>query len=165
MRFSRSRGALGLFPVVLLALAAGVAQGNLPCGPFLDIGGADPFCAFVLEIFYMGITTGTTPTTYDPTSNVTRVQMAAFLSRTVDRTLQRGSRRAALRQYWTTQSVPVLGITTVGDNPNFVESDGADLWVANFNGDSVSRVRGKRPESPSSTAGSSSAGARPESST
>jgi len=44
----------------------------------------DPgFCPFVLEIFYLGITTGTTPTTYDPSSTVTRLQMAAFLSRTV----------------------------------------------------------------------------------
>jgi hypothetical protein len=39
------------------------------CGPFTDVA-ADAFCPFVLEIFYLGITTGTTPTTYDPTSNV-----------------------------------------------------------------------------------------------
>jgi len=142
MQFSRSRGSLGLFSIALLALAAGVAQGSLPCGPFTDLSGSDPFCAFVLEIFTLGITTGTTPTTYDPTSNVTRVQMAAFLSRSVDGVLKRGGRRAALRQYWTTQSAAVLGITTVGANPNFVESDGSDLWVCNFNSDSVSRVRG-----------------------
>jgi hypothetical protein len=34
----------------------------------------------VLEVFYLGITTGTSPTTYDPASNVSRLQMAAFLS-------------------------------------------------------------------------------------
>jgi hypothetical protein len=32
------------------------------CGPFTDVA-ADAFCPFVLEIFYLGITTGTTPTT------------------------------------------------------------------------------------------------------
>jgi len=42
------------------------------------------------------VTTGTSPTTYDPGSAVTRLQMAAFLSRTVDKALQRGSDRAAL---------------------------------------------------------------------
>ena len=64
------------------------------CGPFTDVA-ADSFCPFVLEIFYLAITTGTTPTTYDPTSNVNRLQMAAFLSRSVDGVLRRGSRRVA----------------------------------------------------------------------
>ena len=111
------------------------------CGPFTDVA-ADAFCPFVLEIFYLGITTGTTPTTYDPTSNVNRLQMAAFLSRSVDRTLQRGSRRAALQQFWTTQNDSVLGLTTVGMSPVLAQSDGLDVWVANFDGNSVSRVRG-----------------------
>ncbi|HKA35605.1 MAG TPA: S-layer homology domain-containing protein [Thermoanaerobaculia bacterium] len=57
------------------------------CGPFTDVA-ADVFCPFVLEIFYLGITTGTTATTYDPSSNVSRLQMAAFLSRTVDGVLR-----------------------------------------------------------------------------
>jgi hypothetical protein len=98
------------------------------------------FCPFVLEIFYLGITTGTTPTTYDPTSPVTRLQMAAFLSRTVDRVMLRGSRRAALDQFWTTQNDTVLGLTTVGSAPDLLKSDGADIWVVN-NGGTVSRVR------------------------
>ena len=96
---------------------------------------ADSFCPFVLEIFYLGITTGTTPTTYDPTGNVSRLQMAAFLARTVDGTLKRGSRRAALRQFWTTQGGASLGVTTVGGDPGgFVESDGVDLWVPGSTG-------------------------------
>jgi len=111
------------------------------CGPFTDVA-ADAFCPFVLEIFYLGITTGTTATTYDPTSNVSRLQMAAFLSRTVDGVLKRGSRRAILDQFWTTQNATVLGITTVGVNPEQVRSDGADLWVANYTSATVSRVRG-----------------------
>ena len=68
--------------------------------------------------------------------------MAAFLSRTVDGALKRGSRRAALDQFWTSQNATVLGLTTVGPAPQMVQSDGADLWVSNFNNNTVSRVRG-----------------------
>jgi hypothetical protein len=73
---------------------------------------------------------------------VSRLQMAAFLSRTVDGVLKRGSRRAALRQSWTVQGAANLGLTTVGLSPWAVESDGLDLWVANASSASVSRVRG-----------------------
>jgi hypothetical protein len=68
--------------------------------------------------------------------------MAAFLSRTVDTTLKRSSRRAALNQRWTTQNATVLGVTTVGLHPALLQSDGADVWVPNLSGSSVSRVRG-----------------------
>ena len=122
----------------MLAGAAGALLGN--CGPFTDVA-ADAFCPFVLEIFYLGITTGTTATTYDPTANVSRLQMAAFLSRTVDGVLKRGSRRAALNQYWTTQNATVLGLTTVPNFPYEVASDGADLWVASQASSAVARVR------------------------
>ena len=100
---------------------------------------ADAFCPFVLEIFYLGITTGTTATTYDPAGNVTRLQMAAFLARSVDRTLARGSRRAALSQFFTPQNDQVLGLTAVGQTPLIVKSDGTDLWTAELA--TVGRVR------------------------
>jgi hypothetical protein len=109
------------------------------CGPFTDVA-ADSFCPFVLEIFSLGITTGTSPTTYDPTSNVSRLQMAAFLSRSVDGVLKRASRRAALDQFWTPQSGTGLNRTTVDSNPQLLRSDGEDIWVANLSG-TVSRVR------------------------
>ena len=51
------------------------------------------------------------------------------------------SRRAILDQFWTPQDDTVLGSTTVGSEPLLVRSDGADLWVANINSNSVSRVR------------------------
>ena len=129
----------------LLILGASLLSGAVnallaTCGPFTDVA-ADAFCPFVLEIFYLGITTGTTATTYDPASNVSRLQMAAFLSRTVDRVLKRGGRRAALNQFWTTQNATVLGLTTVGLSPNLVACDGADIWVANADDNTVSRVR------------------------
>jgi hypothetical protein len=127
---------------IAAALAAGAGSALLgTCGPFADVAG-DSFCPFVLQIFYLGITTGTTPATYDPTANVSRLQMAAFLSRTVDGVLRRGSRRAILDQFWTTQNSTVLGLTTVGLSPFLLRSDGADIWVSNFGGaGSVSRVR------------------------
>src|SRR5262245_52745165 len=107
------RGAAG-FLAAGLAILSGASSTILgTCGPFTDVA-ADAFCPFVLEVFYMGITTGTTATTYDPTSNVSRLQMAAFLSRTVDGVVRRGSRRSALDQFWTTQNATVLGATTRG---------------------------------------------------
>ena len=125
--------------VSLLAGGGAALLGN--CGPFTDVA-ADNFCPFVLEIFYLGITTGTTPTTYDPTANVTRLQMAAFLSRTVDGVLKRGNRRAILDQFWTSQNSTVLGVTTLGaTNPEHLRFDGADVWVGGFNSATVSRVR------------------------
>ena len=128
-----------VLPIVLAAALAGGAAGLLGvCGPFTDVTDG-VFCPFVLEIFYLGITTGTTPTTYDPAGNVTRLQMAAFLSRTVDGILRRGSRRAALAQFGTPQGTAILGQVTLANNPDFARSDGADVWVTNS--DNVFRVR------------------------
>ncbi len=137
-----SRRTLTVSLVMLAALFGGAGSALLGlCGSFTDVA-ADSFCPFVLEIFTIGITTGTSPTTYDPTSSVSRLQMAAFLSRTVDSVLKRGSHRGALRKFWTTQGAINLGLTTVGTFPELVDSDGSDLWVANTNSNTVSRVRG-----------------------
>src|SRR5262245_35605232 len=137
---NRGRRTAGIVSLLAATLAGAGTVLLGTCGPFTDVA-ADAFCPFVLEIFYLGITTGTTATTYDPTANVSRLQMAAFLSRTVDGVLKRGSRRAALGQFWTTQNSTVLGITTVGDFPEQVQSDGKDLWVSNSGDGTVSRVR------------------------
>ena len=139
--FSSRRGI-----VLLLAFVAAVAGGSAGsllgiCGPFTDVA-ADAFCPFVLEIFYLGITTGTTPTTFDPAANVSRLQMAAFLSRSVDGVLKRGARRGALQQWWTSKSPLVLGTTTLGQLPLLVQSDGADIWACGVNQGEVYRVRG-----------------------
>ena len=121
------------------ALLAGGAMSLLAvCGPFTDTAN-DGFCPFVLEIFYSGITTGTTPTTYDPSSPVTRLQMAAFLSRTVDLVVKKANRRTAHRQNWTTKDASALGLTTVAAAPQFVESDGEDVWVSHTGG-TVTRI-------------------------
>ena len=125
-----------------LAILLGAALGLFGvCGPFTDFTDAG-FCPYVLEIFTLGITTGTTPTTYDPSDPVSRLQMAAFLSRGVDVVLKRGSRRAAMSQFASATGPPAIGVTTLpGVAPYFAASDGADLWVpVNFN--RVARVRG-----------------------
>jgi hypothetical protein len=108
--------------------------------PFTDVGAGNVFFCSIAEAFFSGLTNGTSPTTYSPAANVPREQMAAFVTRTMDQSLKRGSRRASLKQFWTPTNENGLGTFTVGTNPNLVESDGADLWVAN-NGGTVSRVR------------------------
>ncbi len=138
-RSGRLASAIAASTLVVLLGASSVLFGL--CGPFTDVA-ADAFCPFVLEIFSLGITTGTTPTSYDPASSVSRLQMAAFLSRSVDGVLSRGSRRAALGQFWTIGQTGV-GFHQVGDIALLAESDGADIWVASAGGGGgVSRVRG-----------------------
>ncbi|HKF45695.1 MAG TPA: hypothetical protein VKG01_21585 [Thermoanaerobaculia bacterium] len=132
---------LAIFVCAGLATGIGASSALLgSCGPFTDFTDA-VFCPFVLEIFYLGITTGTTATTYDPASPVSRLQMAAFLSRTVDAALKRGSRRAALDQFWTSMNATVLGFTTVGGFPQYPASDGTDIWVPTLLPFNVARVR------------------------
>ncbi|HKA36677.1 MAG TPA: S-layer homology domain-containing protein [Thermoanaerobaculia bacterium] len=141
MRFLPPRRPAAKALCAALAVFVGAAAALVgTCGPFTDVA-ADAFCQFVLEIFYLGITTGTTATTYDPASPVSRLQMAAFLSRSVDAALKRGSRRAALGSFAVPQNALSLGLTTVGAQPQFVACDGADVWVANFSFGTVSRVR------------------------
>ena len=130
------RAAAPLAALAILLAGAGSSLLGI-CGPFTDVA-ADAFCPFVLEIFYLGITTGTSATTYDPTANVTRLSMAAFLSRTVDATLKRASRRTVLGQFWSHVDLE----TQIGGTPTAAVSDGADIWVADNTNGTVSRVKG-----------------------
>jgi YVTN family beta-propeller protein len=108
--------------------------------PFTDVMGSPFFCQ-IAEAFFSGLTNGTTGTTYSPSQPVLREQMAAFVTRTLDQSLRRGSRRSMLDQYWTPASADGLGLTNVGSSPQHVASDGADLWVTTGNADTVIRVR------------------------
>src|SRR5262244_1116283 len=135
----RGRRVLAASLLVGASFLAGGMSLMAVCGPFTDTAN-DAFCPFVLGIFYTGITTGTTPTTYDPGANVTRLQMAAFLSRTVDTALRKASLRASHRQNWTTRDATAFGLTTLpAAAPQFVESDGEDLWISHTGG-AVTRV-------------------------
>jgi hypothetical protein len=126
----------------------GTCSGQSLTLPFTDVPGSNPFFCFIAELYFLGITLGTSPTTYSPTAAVTRDGMAAFLDRTHDSAVKRGSRRAALNQFWTTTPQyditvgnGMLGTTATPFDPRGVASDGADIWVANNSGFSVSRVR------------------------
>ena len=68
------------------------------------------------------------------------------------------SRRAALDQFWTPQNATVLGLTSVGSSPLLLKSDGADVWVANSAGGTVSRVRASDGKSLETWTGATSAG-------
>jgi hypothetical protein len=109
--------------------------------PFTDVPAGNAFFCQIAEAYFSGLTNGTTPTTFSPAANVPRDQMSAFITRTMDQSLKRGSRRAALKQFWTPTSEIGLGLSVGGSFPVLVESDGADLWVANDGNDAVSRVR------------------------
>jgi DNA-binding beta-propeller fold protein YncE len=102
---------------------------------------SSPFFCQIAEAFFSGLANGTSPTTYSPSDTVTREQMAAFITRTQDSALRRGSRRAALKQWATPAALPMTGRTTVGIGPQLVASDGADLWVADLVSNDVKRVR------------------------
>ena len=110
--------------------------------PFTDLGSTS-FCAEIAEAYFSGLTNGTSATGYSPTATVTREQMAAFVTRTLDQSLLRGSRRASLGQSW--NSSPhydaSLGLTSVGSASVSVQSDGVNLWVANSGDGTVSQVR------------------------
>jgi len=136
--------ALTVITVALIRLNAdtGICGGAGVALPFADVSASNIFFCAIAEAYVAGLTNGTTPTTYNPSDPVTREQMAAFTTRTMDQSLKRGSKRAALDQYWTTHGEDNLGLTTVGLHPQLVKSDGTDLWMAigGFGGE-VSRVR------------------------
>jgi hypothetical protein len=119
----------------------GICEGASVTLPFTDVSAANLFFCSIAEAFFSGLTNGTSPTTYNPGDPVSREQMAAFITRTMDQSVKRASNRAALNQYWTTQTENNLALTTVEFNPVLVQSDGADLWVANSSSGTVSRVR------------------------
>jgi YVTN family beta-propeller protein len=140
---------IGVMTVITLASIrlradTGTCGGQSVTVPFTDVMSSPFFCQ-IAEAFFSGLANGTSATTYSPSNPVTRDQMAAFITRTHDSALRRGSRRASLDQNWTTtpryaDSLGGLGTTTVGTEPVAVKSDRTDLWVANLGG-TISRVR------------------------
>jgi hypothetical protein len=141
---SRLRLVLALATTVI-AFAAGAAPAlrAANCGPFNDVVDSDPFCPSILQIYYMGITAGTSVNTFGPTVAVTRQVLAAMLARGGSgATTSSSSRRPALGQFWTTKVPLALGRTDLAGPPNLCKADGADIWVPTYvGGGAVTRVR------------------------
>jgi hypothetical protein len=151
MKLKQAQKVRGLLLLALIIGLTGLSNqikadtGN--CGgvtitlPFNDVM-ASPFFCQIAAAYFSGLTNGTGDgTTYSPTQTVTREQMAAFISRTMDQSLKRGSERAVAKKWSRPQSFNNLTLTDVGTTPIQVEFDGTDLWVANNDSATVSRVR------------------------
>jgi DNA-binding beta-propeller fold protein YncE len=110
--------------------------------PFTDVQGNGFFCQ-IAAAYFSGLTNGTTATTYSPLVTVTREQMAAFTTRTLDQSVKRSHTRAALGEWWTNKSSSTfsrLFTETSAANPRFLACDGYTVWVSNTQGNSVSRI-------------------------
>jgi hypothetical protein len=85
MNHNKKRRIALVSKIVVLLIALGIVSSAsaapLACGPFGDIPTGAWYCTNVLRLLNLNITTGTTATTYSPTDNVNRAQMAAFLDR------------------------------------------------------------------------------------
>jgi hypothetical protein len=140
-RFVMLFGLIGTLTVLSSRLQAdtGTCSGATTTLPFTDVPSSNNFFCSIASAYFTGLTNGTSPTTYSPTQNVTREQMAAFITRTMDQSLKRGSQRAVTEKWWTPQTANSLTLTTVGDLPAQVKFDGTDLWVVNAV--SVTRIR------------------------
>ena len=148
----RYRALLLVAAVVGLSLVSSQMRADTgSCGgasitlPFTDVPASNIFFCSIASAYVTGLTAGTSATTYSPAANVTREQMAAFITRTLDQSLKRGKQRAAAQQWWQPTNVSALrstSFTFIGafDLRN-IAWDGADLWVANNAAHTVHRVR------------------------
>jgi len=97
----------GLFCVA--TLVGGATTSFLSsCGPFSDVSSL--VCNAVVKIYFLGITAGTTPTTFSEGDAVTRGQMALFLGRTYDQ-IKRTENPVRL----------AMGLVNMPYNGNFLE--------------------------------------------
>jgi len=127
----------------IMRAETGVCGGQTTTLPFADLPQSNIFFCSIAEAYFSGLTNGTSPTTYNPSDPVPREQMAAFITRTHDSALKRGSRRAALKQWWTPTSTGALQSVDLNNCCSFVEGmtcDGADVWVSDSSSN-IKRVR------------------------
>lgn len=124
----------------LIRADTGSCSGGMLTLPFTDVPANNLFFCAIAEAYFTGLTNGTSATTYVPDQNVPREQMAAFITRTLDQSLKRGSRRAALGQWWRPTSSGTLRPVEFASTPAWIVCDGTDLWVTFPTGDSVVRI-------------------------
>jgi len=105
---------------------------TLPFNDILSSPASSGFFCFIAQIYFQGVTVGTSATTYSPDNPVTRGQMAAFLAKTEDLALKRGSRRAALGQFWTVSQEPSANSLVFPGTGTLrlIKSDGTDVYIA-----------------------------------
>src|ERR1041384_7040508 len=121
---NRRRAVSIVFVVVCITIASirqhadtGTCGGQVVTLPFGDVSSGNIFFCSIGEAFFSALTNGTIARTYSTAAPVRREQMAAFVTRTMDQSVKRSSRRAALNQYWTTQTSRNFALTVVGSNP------------------------------------------------
>ncbi len=132
------------FASTRLQADTGSCEGTNITVPFTDVAGSGFFCQ-IAAAYFSGLTNGTSASTFSPGDFVSREQMAAFITRTLDQSLERGSRRAALTQFSTPKTSADLDYIQVGSVTNQapqpgVASDGEDVWVSDIFASSVTRV-------------------------
>ena len=110
------------------ATSAGVTLGSGADQGFTDISGhSAEIQTAINQIKQLGVTTGTTATTYSPDSNVTREQMAMFVERLLGSTSPGTGACSGLAAAQSNVCTAVLGVTNI----NILSS--ADADVANWN--------------------------------
>ena len=133
----RNRQAFQYIAVVAFAMTAAAGAHAALCGtgsypfPYTDVASVnDAFCHGIMESYTLGVTKGTTATTFSPNQNVDRTQMTTFLQRSIDQSLRRSSRRNVLGQWWTPKTSDGLQIIALpGPGPaGFCKSDGERVW-------------------------------------
>ena len=146
----RLSGLLRLLVVAGLGCVAvtTTAFASEPCGsgtypfPYTDVASVgNAFCPGIMEAYVTGISKGTSGSTFSPNDDVIRLQMTTFLQRTVDQVLTRGSRRAALKQWWTPQNTDAMQTISIGLQADYCATDGKNIWASNGNGDQVVEVQ------------------------
>jgi S-layer homology domain len=135
-----------IVPLALVATLTGAAVRRVQdtCGPFTDVSAM--YCPYILEVYYVGISAGSSATTFSPDVPITRGQAAVFAAKTLNQSLSRNSRRAALGRW--SSAIPWgawfegVGTTPLPNGPAIfgaMASDGTDIWVGDTQG--VSRFR------------------------
>jgi sugar lactone lactonase YvrE len=148
----KHRALLLVAAVIALSLASsqmradtGTCNGALITLPFTDVPASNVFFCAIASAYVTGLTNGTSASTYGPSTSVPREQMAAFVTRTLDQSLKRGSQRAAAQQWWQPSNVSVLRSTSFNSIDSLdlhgIAWDGTDLWLGSPGIHTVQRVR------------------------
>jgi DNA-binding beta-propeller fold protein YncE len=136
----------GLVVSVMVAVIciAGQVQAQITCTGtvFNDVDSVTQplFCGWVELFSQLGITSGcaVNPPLYCPDDFVTRGQMAVFVTKATAVPFQKNPMQIALLKWYDAGQAATF---PVGDAPIGIAFDGANIWVANFDSDNVTKLR------------------------